>query len=120
MPTSLAAALRGIGSQHATGIYITQNPVDPDLLARANNRLQRKPKHTTTDADIIRLAHLTLDFDPVRKSGISSTDAELAAALAQRDAYHPVRDGRTRLAGAGGLHDERQWRASDLAHRPAR
>ena len=67
-------ALRGIGSQHATGIYITQNPVDPDLLARANNRLQRKAKQTTTDADIIRLAHLTLDFDPVRKSGISATD----------------------------------------------
>src|SRR4051794_3771289 len=39
-PESLIEALDGIGSQHATGIYITHNPVDPDLLARANNRVQ--------------------------------------------------------------------------------
>jgi hypothetical protein len=84
---SLVVALRGIGSQHATGIYVTQNPVDPDLLARANNRLQHRAKQTTADADVIRLAHLTLDFDPARKSGISATDTELAEALGQRDAY---------------------------------
>jgi hypothetical protein len=83
----LAVALRGIGSRHATGIYITHNPVDPDLLARANNRLVRRPKQTTADADIIRLAHLTADFDPVRKSGISATDIELGQALARRDEY---------------------------------
>ena len=46
-----------------------------------------KAKQTTADADIIRLAHLTLDFDPVRKPGISSTDAELAQALATRDEF---------------------------------
>jgi hypothetical protein len=84
---ALATALDGIGSRHATGIYITQNPVDPDLLARARNRLQRRPKHTTTDADITCLSHLTFDFDPVRKAGISATDDELAQGLAVRDAF---------------------------------
>src|SRR5215207_2728446 len=49
---SLGVELRGIGSQHAAGVYITQNPVDLDLLARAHNRLKRKAKHTTADADI--------------------------------------------------------------------
>jgi hypothetical protein len=76
-----------VGSRHATGIYITHNPVDPDLLARANNRIQHKAKQTTTDSDIVGLAHLTLDFDPMRKSGIPSTDIELGQALAQREAF---------------------------------
>jgi hypothetical protein len=84
---ALEDALRGIDSQHATGIYITQNPVDPDLRARAYNRLERKAKQTTSDADISHLAHLTLDFDPVRKAGISATDDECALAIAQRDAF---------------------------------
>ena len=34
-PNRLQWRCDGIGSLHATGIYITQNPVDPDLLARA-------------------------------------------------------------------------------------
>lgn len=84
---SLVEAVRGIGADHAAGVYITQNPVDSDLLARANNRLKRKPKQTTADGDIIRLAQFTADLDPVRKAGISATENELAAALAQRDAF---------------------------------
>src|SRR4051794_23783659 len=44
-----------IGADFATGYYLTQNPVDPELLARANNRLKRKPRQTTADGDIIRL-----------------------------------------------------------------
>ena len=53
----------------------------------ADNRLKRRPKHTTSDLDIQRLASLTLDCDPVRKAGISSTDEELAKALALRDEF---------------------------------
>jgi hypothetical protein len=84
-PDALDTALQGVAADTMEGVYITQNPVDPALLARACNHFKRKPKNTTTDADIIRFAHLTLDCDPVRKSGISSTDNELAAALALRD-----------------------------------
>ena len=49
---ALIEAVRGIDSQHAAGVYITHNPVDPDLLARVNNRLIRKPRSTTADTDV--------------------------------------------------------------------
>ncbi len=83
-PDALVRELQGIGS--ASGIYFTQNPCDPDLLARADNRLKRKARHTTADSDIARYTHLTVDCDPARKAGISATDEELARALALRDA----------------------------------
>ena len=36
------------------GVYVTVNPVNPDLLARAVNRIRPAGKNpTTTDADII-------------------------------------------------------------------
>ena len=38
----------------AEGCYVTINPVSPDLLARAANRVVRKPRHTTVDAEIPR------------------------------------------------------------------
>ncbi len=65
----------------APGIYVTLNPVDPALLARAANRLDPRAKHTTSDVEIIARRWLLLDFDPVRPAGISSNDAEHQAAL---------------------------------------
>jgi hypothetical protein len=65
----------------AEGIYVVLNRVHPALLARANNRLQPKPKHTTSDTDIIERCWLYIDADPVRPAGISSTDEEHEAAL---------------------------------------
>jgi hypothetical protein len=62
-------------------VYATLNPVNPALMARAANRLQPKPRATTTDADILRRRWLPIDFDPVRPADISSTDAEHEAAL---------------------------------------
>jgi hypothetical protein len=73
-----AARLRGVSG------YVTVNPVKPDLLARADNMLM-KAKHATADDDIVCLRWLFLDIDPVRPADISSTDEELAAALARRD-----------------------------------
>jgi len=64
----------------AEGCYVTINPVKPDLLARAANRVVRKPKHTTTDADIVRRVGLVFDAAPVRPAGISATEAEKALA----------------------------------------
>ncbi len=69
-------------SGQAEGVYATINPVHPDLLARAANRVRPWAKHTTSDADILRRRWLPLDFDPVRPAGISATDAEHAAAVA--------------------------------------
>ena len=64
----------------AEGCYVTINPVKPDLLARASNRVIRKPKHTTTDADIVRRVGIVFDADPRRPAGISATDEEKALA----------------------------------------
>lgn len=66
---------------HANGVYVVLNRLNPALLARANNRLLAKPKHTTSDADVIERRWLYIDCDPVRPAGISSTDAEHEAAL---------------------------------------
>lgn len=64
------------------GAYVTVNPVNPALLARAVNRIRsvgREP--TTADSDILCRRWLLIDCDAERPSGISSTDAEHDAAL---------------------------------------
>lgn len=68
-------------SGNAAGVYVTLNPVNGQLLARAANRCRNWAKHTTSDADVIRRIWLPLDFDPIRPAGISSTDAEHKAAI---------------------------------------
>ncbi len=80
-----ASRLRGVSG------YVAINPVGTDLLARSDNRLSRV-RHTTRDADIVCLRWLYLDIDPHRPPEISSTEAEVAAALKRRDAIlndHP-------------------------------
>lgn len=67
-------------------IYVTLNPVNPDLLARANNRLKQYARTATQDAEILSRHWLPIDLDPVRPAEISSTDAELAASIVRRDA----------------------------------
>ena len=72
-----ATALSG----NAEGVYFTLNPVNPALLARANNRVKPYAKHTTSDADILRRRWLPLDFDAKRPAGVSSTGQEHRLAL---------------------------------------
>ena len=94
----------------AAGIYVTLNPVHPDLLARACNRLiGAKRGETTADEHIVRRRWLLVDFDPKRPAGISASTAELqrclatarqaAAALAARGWPSPVP-----AASGNGLH----------------
>ncbi|MDD3933943.1 MAG: hypothetical protein PHP55_08785, partial [Methanoculleus sp.] len=67
------------------GIYVTLNSVNPALLARRANRIKMRLGRndaTTADADILRRRWFPVDIDPVRPSGVSSTDAEHDAALA--------------------------------------
>ena len=66
--------------------YLTLNPVRPDVHARAANRLKSYAVVTTANRDILRRAWLLIDVDPARPSGVSSTEAELALAMAVRDA----------------------------------
>jgi hypothetical protein len=66
------------------GIYVTLNTVNPALLARRANRIKMRLSRkdaTTADADIVRRRWLPIDIDPVRPSGVSSTDAEHEAAI---------------------------------------
>jgi hypothetical protein len=57
-------------------IFVTINPVDPALKARADNRLKPYAKSTTSDKDIVKRTTLLVDIDPVRASGISTTNDE--------------------------------------------
>jgi hypothetical protein len=65
----------------APGTYVTINPVNKALLARAKNRLQMRIDTTTSDRDILGRRWLPIDIDPQRPSGISATDEEHEAAL---------------------------------------
>jgi hypothetical protein len=71
----VAPAIQKLDGKHP-GIYTTLNPVNPALLARAENRTKAHAQTTTSDPDIIRRIHLLIDADPVRPAGISSTDEE--------------------------------------------
>jgi hypothetical protein len=66
------------------GIYFTLQVIDPRLIGRAFNRL-KAAKTTTSDQNVIAYRWLPIDIDPVRPSGIPSSDKELMAAIELRD-----------------------------------
>ncbi|MBV6429778.1 MAG: hypothetical protein KIPDCIKN_04353 [Haliscomenobacter sp.] len=76
-----AAALEDI--RGALGVYVTLNPLHQGCLARSNNRLMHGTRSTSSDRDVSRRAWLPIDIDPVRPSGVSSTDEELVSAVAK-------------------------------------
>jgi len=63
-------------------VYYTLNPVNPALLARANNRVRTYAKDTTSDAqdNIVNRHWLLVDCDPVRPADISATEDEKKSA----------------------------------------
>jgi hypothetical protein len=67
----------------AKGVYVTLNPVNRALLARASNRVRIIGRNDalTGDADITKRRWLPIDLDPVRPSGISSSDQEHSIAI---------------------------------------
>ncbi len=77
-PEALADA--ALSWDKRANIYVTLNPVKSDLLARANNRIERRARHATSDQDVIWRRFLPIDIDPVRPSGVSATDIERQAA----------------------------------------
>jgi len=85
-PEALVAAVEPLDAAGTTGIYVTLNEVNPALLARRANRIKMrlaKKDATTADTDIVRRRWFPVDIDPVRPSGVSSTDREHQAALAR-------------------------------------
>ncbi|MCX6692953.1 MAG: hypothetical protein NT074_00105 [Methanomicrobiales archaeon] len=66
------------------GIYVTLNPVNSVLLSRRANRVETrigKNDSLTADTDIVTRCWLPIDIDPVRPSGVSSSDQEHEAAI---------------------------------------
>lgn len=86
-PEELAVKVGALDSVSSVqGIYVTLNPVNPALLSRRSNRIKMrlgKKDVTTADSDIVRRQWLPVDVDPVRPSGVSSTEAEHLAAIAK-------------------------------------
>jgi hypothetical protein len=100
---ALAAAVEPLDAAGVQGTYITLNEVNPALLSRRANRIKgrlSKKDATTADSDIIRRRWLPIDIDPVRPSGVSSTDEEHQAALVKA-AEIAAFLGRERVAGPG-------------------
>ncbi len=83
--TAIAAALIARENGKHQAIYVTANPVTPALLARAENRFEQGTFLTSSDSDIIRRRWFLMDFDPVRPTGISSSDAELLESSEKAD-----------------------------------
>lgn len=61
-------------SASGAAVYITLNPVDPQLLNRYSNRIEANASSTTTDKQVTRRRWLLIDLDPARPSGTSATD----------------------------------------------
>jgi hypothetical protein len=62
-------------------VYLTLNPVIPDLIARSANETLDRSDVTTKDHEIARRRLLLVDCDPIRPVGISSSEAEHQAAI---------------------------------------
>lgn len=66
--------------------YATINPVSDTRIARSTpNRLERHATKLAGDGDVVARRIILIDLDPVRPSGIASTDVEHAAALARAE-----------------------------------
>ena len=83
--TAIAAALIAKENGKHQSLYVTANPVNPDLLARCENKFEYGTFLTSSDADIIRRNWFLMDFDPIRPAGISASAGELEQAREKAD-----------------------------------
>jgi predicted P-loop ATPase len=77
----LVQTIAAMDAKGFEGVYLTLNPVNPALLARANNRVRERARETTADRDVVSRTNLLIDIDADRPAGISASDAEHDAAL---------------------------------------
>jgi hypothetical protein len=81
-------AIEALDAANPDGIYLTPNPVLPDLLARRANRIKgplAKKDSSTSDSDILSRRWFLIDIDPARPSGVSSSEEEHQTALDRAD-----------------------------------
>jgi hypothetical protein len=72
---------------YANAVYFTPNPVNPQLLGRANNKLSELST-TTSDKDITKRKYLLIDIDPIRPAGTPSNEEQHQHAL---DVTHKIK-----------------------------
>ena len=58
-------------------IYITLNEINPACYSREQHDKFLQTSQTTSDSEITRYQWLFIDLDPIRPTGISSTNEEL-------------------------------------------
>lgn len=117
----------------APGIYFTANPVYPDFLSRAPNRLVAagQKSKTTSDKNIQAIRWLLIDFDPRRigpggellETDIPSSGAEYARALELRNKVQKDLEGelvaRGGVAAISGNGAHLMYRLADLPNNDA-
>ena len=75
-------------------IYITLGEVREECFSRSqSNRFEKNPAVTTNDNDIIAYRWLFVDLDPVRPTGISSSDEQLKNAEQLRNLVYEYLQG---------------------------
>ena len=67
-------------NQEGAAVYVTLNPVDPQLLGRYNNRVEKYASATATDANVTSRRWLLVDVDPKRPKDTAATDKQLELA----------------------------------------
>ena len=74
--------------QHvAGGVFFTTQQLNPQVIARCYNHFEPAGSGSSTGTnDVVRYEMLFIDFDPKRPSNTPSTDAQLQAAEALKDA----------------------------------
>lgn len=76
-------------SRAGAAVYVTLNPVDPQLMSRCANTVNDDAKATTTDKQITRRRWLLVDVDPKRPTDTSADESQVEEAhmmiLAIRD-----------------------------------
>lgn len=87
-PVAAAADAMKIDALGPAGVYVTINPVDPAINARAHRKINHKAESTTGDAEILRRRWLPVDVDAGQPSGVSATDEEREAAIAVSRRIH--------------------------------
>lgn len=87
--TDTDKAIRELERLNLSGrnVFITLNEIDRACYSREQRDVFLDGRTTTSDDDITGYKWMLADLDPVRRSGVSSTDDELAAA---KDLAHRV------------------------------
>lgn len=78
---SLIQAIEPYSNMDDEQIYFVLNRIDDACYGRQQSeKIVKSPKITTNDNDIIRRNWVMIDFDPIRKTGVNSTEEEFELA----------------------------------------